>query len=92
MDFSSITWWGYAIVVAIGVGFGILQSVMMRGAMLGDKPRKWLYAVKLLLWAVALVVMAIISLPLLVVFVAVASLTLLIGTAIVYRKAQREAR
>ena len=91
MDFASVAWWGYAIVAVLGILFGILQSVMMRGALMGETPRKWLYAVKLALWGAVLVILAVISLPLLVAFVPAASLTMLVGSAILYRKAQREA-
>lgn len=92
MDFASVAWWLYALFAAIGLGFGILQSWLMKLAAMGDRPRKWLYAVKFALWAVVLVVLALYSLPLLVVTVAAATLSLLIGSALMYMKAQREAR
>ena len=92
MDFTSVAWWAYAIAAVTGLGFGILQSQLVKWAALGDKARKWLYAVKFGLWVLALIGFALISLPLLVVFIAVGSLSLLVGSALIYRKAQREAR
>ena len=53
---------------------------------------QWLYVVKLALWAVALGVMALISVALLLVFAVVASITLVIGSALIYHRAQKEAR
>ena len=92
MDFSSIAWWAYCITALAGLTFGVLQSRMIQSAVLGKQPRKWLYAVKLGLWAVALLVMAMISLPLLIVFVVIASITMLVGSALLYHKAQKEAQ
>lgn len=92
MDFASVAWWAYGIVALCGILFGLLQSLLMRKALMGETPRKWLYAVKLGLWGVILVILAVISLPLLVAFVPAASVTMLAGSVILYRKAQREAR
>lgn len=92
MDFAGVAWWLYAIVAAVGIGFGVLQSGLLKWASMGRKPRRWLFALKFALWAGALVALAFWSLPLLVVFVAASSLALLVGSALIYRKAQREAR
>lgn len=92
MDFAGVAWWLYAIVATVGIGFGILQSGLLKSASMGEKPRRWLFALKFALWAGALVAFAFWSLPLLVAFVAAASLSLLIGSALIFRKAQREAR
>ncbi|NLI20376.1 MAG: hypothetical protein GX418_02325 [Clostridiales bacterium] len=92
MDFSSVTWWGYGLIALAGLGFGLLQNRLMRRASLGDRPRRWLFPVKLGLWAGALIVLALVSLPLLVVFVAVSTLTLIGGLIPLYREARKEAR
>ena len=92
MDFSGIAWWAYLVGAVAGAGFGVLQSMLLRSAMLAEPPRKWLYAVKYVLWAAALTVMALISVPLLLVFAVAASITLIVGSALLYRKVQREAR
>lgn len=92
MDFSAVPGWAYAATAMVGLGFGLLQSYLMKRSLLGENPRRWLYLLKVLLWAAALTVIAFVSLPLLIVFTAVASLTLLVGSAFLYRKAQKEAR
>ena len=92
MDFTGIVWWAYIVTGIAGIGFGILQSLVMKHAVLGAQPRQWLYVVKLALWAVALGVMALISVALLLVFAVVASITLVIGSALIYHRAQKEAR
>ena len=92
MDFASVIWWAYVLTVIAGLGFGAFQSILMKKAMLGKKTRNWLYFVKLLLWAAVLAALAFISLPLLIVFVGAASLTMIIGSMLIYRRAQREAR
>jgi hypothetical protein len=92
MDFAGIVWWQYALVAAVGIGFGVLQSGLFKWALTGKHHRKWLFALKFVLWGGALLALAFWSLPLLVVFVAAASLSLLVGSALIYRKAQREAR
>ncbi|MDD3213865.1 MAG: hypothetical protein PHY64_09320, partial [Eubacteriales bacterium] len=73
-------------------GFGFLQSLLMKRALLGEKPKKWLYLVKSLLWVAALVAMALISIPLLLVFTVAASAMLLTISALLYRKSQKGAR
>jgi hypothetical protein len=92
VNFTNVAWWAYAIAAAVGLSFGFFQSRLVKWATMGEHPRKWLYAVKFGLWALALIGFALISLPLLVVFVAVGSLSLLVSSALIYRKAQREAR
>ena len=92
MDFASIVWWAYLITALAGLGFGVLQCILLKYAVFAQPPRRWMYAIKFGLWALALVVMALVSLPLLVVFAVAASITLLVGSAWLYIKAQREAR
>jgi len=92
MDFASVAWWAYLLAASAGAGFGVLQSLLMKRALLGEQPKKWLYAVKVLLWTAALVVMALISIPLLLAFVVIASITLIIASMLLYRKAQKGAR
>lgn len=92
MDFASVAWWAYALSGVVGIGFGVLQSLFVKWAAMGEHPHKWLYALKFALWAVSLAVFALISIPLLLVFTVVATVTLLAGSAMLYRKAMKEAR
>jgi hypothetical protein len=92
MDFASVAWWAYGLAAAAGVGFGILQSLLMKRAVLGDQPKKWLYGLKILLWAAMLAVMALISIPLLLVFVLGASVSMVTVSMLIYRKTQKGAR
>jgi hypothetical protein len=92
MDFASVAWWAYGLAVLAGAGFGVLQSMLMKRALLGDNPQKGLYAVKFILWAAALVVAALISIPLLLAFVVAASVTLVFVSLRIYKKTQKGAR
>ncbi len=92
MDFAQVAWWAYLAAGAAGAGFGVLQSLLMKRALLGEKPKKGLYAVKLLLWAAALTGMAFISVPLLLAFVAAASVTLIAVSFLLYQRSQKGAR
>lgn len=92
MNFAGIALGAYMITAVVGLCFGVLQSILLKQAVFVKEPRKWLYGVKFGLWAVALVIMALISLPLLIVFVVAASITLLVGSAFFYHRAQKEAR
>ena len=92
MDFASIALWAYMLTAVFGLCFGVLHSILLKHAVFTKEPRKWLYGVKFVLWAAALVIMALVSLPLLIVFVVAASITLLFGSVIFYHKAQKEAR
>ena len=92
MDFSGIEWWAYMLTAAGGLVFGILQGRLMKWAFLAKRPRQWLYGIKFLLWAVALVGLAFVSIPLLFVFVVASTITLGISSAVYYHKAQKEAR
>lgn len=92
MDFASVSWWAYALAVLGGFGFGALQSLLVKLAVLGKRKARWLYAVKMTVWAVALVGVGLISLPLLVVFTAAASVAQMVGSALIYAKAKKEAR
>ena len=90
MDFGSVTWVAYLATGLVGVGFGLFQGVLMRRAALGSKPRHGLFLLKLALWAMALVTAALISIPLLLVFVAVSTLTMLIVSLWFYHTARKE--
>lgn len=92
MDFASVAWWAYVLTGVLGIGFGALQCFLMQRAALGERPHKWLYAVKFGLWAAALVVLALLAIPLLLAFVVASTATLAVGTLLVYRRAQKEAR
>lgn len=92
MNFAGIAWWAYLLTAMAGVGFGLVQGLLMKRAVLGDKPKKWLYFVKSFLWVAALVIMALISIPLLLVFTIASSITLLTISALLYRKSQKGAR
>ncbi len=87
MDFASVAWWAYLLIIPAAIGFGVLQSLLMKRAALGDKPKKGLFVLKLVLWTVALLITALIAIPLLLVFAVVASATMIIITALLYRKA-----
>ena len=82
----------YVLTALGGLGFGAFQSWLVKRAAMGEKPRGWLYGLKFALWAAALAGVALISLPLLIVFVVAASLSLLVGSIIMYLRAQKEAR
>lgn len=86
----AVPWWGFGLTGLAAVGFGALQVLLMRRATRGGTPKPWLFAVKFLLWAVALVTMGFISIPLLVLFALIGTVILLCGTAMAYHRAQRE--
>ncbi|MCE5342137.1 MAG: hypothetical protein LLF96_00920 [Eubacteriales bacterium] len=92
MDFANIAWWAYLLTTLAGLGFGFFQSLLMKRAVLGEKPQRWLFALKAALWIAALVLMALVSIPLLLVFVVVASLMLLIVSLRMFLKTQKGAR
>ena len=92
MDFSGIEWWAYVLTAAGGLVFGILQGRLMKWAFLAKRPHPWIYGIKLLLWALALVGFALMSIPLLLVFVVASTITLGVSSAVFYHKAQKEAR
>ena len=92
MDFASVAWWAYLLGALGGLLFGLLQSLLVKRAVLGEHPRKWLYAVKFGVWALALTGLALLSLPVLLVFVVAATVTQVIGSMVAYQKAQKEAR
>ena len=50
MDFTGIAWWVYMLTVVGGIGFGILQSLLVKKSLLGEKRHQWLYLLKYLLW------------------------------------------
>ena len=86
----AVPWWGFALVGVGSVAFGIFQTYLMRRAMEGGKPKPWLFVVKLLLWVILLVALGLLSIPLLILFVVVGSVTMLAGNAAIYRKAQKK--
>ena len=92
MDFSGIEWWAYVLTAAGGLVFGILQGRLMKWAYLAQCPHPWMFGIKFLLWALALVGLALISVPLLLVFVVASTITLGVSSAVFYHKAQKEAR
>ena len=92
MDFTNVPLLHYVLTALGGLGLGAFQSWLVKRAAMGEKPRSWLYALKFALWAAALAGVALISLPLLIVFVVTASLSLLVGSIIMYLRAQKEAR
>ena len=91
MDFTGIAWWVYALTVVGGCGFGILQSLLVRKSLLGAKRHQWLYLLKYLLWGGVLCGLALLSVPVMLVFAVAASTTLLASTAVLYHKARKEA-
>ena len=86
----AVPWWGFALVGVGSVAFGIFQIYLMRRAMAGGKPKPWLFVVKLSLWAILLVALGSLSIPLLLFFVALGSATMLAGNVALYRKAQKK--
>jgi hypothetical protein len=92
MNFAGVVWWAYLLAALAGLGFGFLQSVLMKRAVLGENHNRWLFAVKAALWIVALVLMALVSLSLLLVFVVIASITLLIVSLRIFHQTQKETR
>ena len=89
---QALPWWAYAAAGVGGFGFGILQVRLMKHALLGDKKKHGWIAVKFLLWAMVLAVGAMVSVPLLLTFAAVASAALSAGGVMEYRKSNRRAR
>ncbi len=87
-----IPWWGYALTGVAGLGFGILQVWLMGRSLQDGKPKPWLFAVKLLLWAVALVGIGLISIPLVLLFAVIGSIVLLCGSFWTYCRAQKGAK
>ena len=83
-------WWGYGLAIAGGIGFGYLQIWLLRKSLQGEGPLKWLIAVKFFLWTAALVALAMVSISLLLVFAVTASVTLLGGSWLLFRKTQGE--
>jgi hypothetical protein len=90
MDFTGVIWWAYPLTVLAGIGIGLLQSVLLRRAALNETPKRWMFAVKTLLWLAALALMALVSIPLLLVFVLVASLTYLIVSLFFIHQIRKE--
>lgn len=76
----------------LGIGFGCLQIWLLKSAVQGEGAKKWLLAVKFLLWAVALLVFALISIPLLLVFVACGTVSMLCGMGWMYQKNRKGAK
>lgn len=91
MDFTGIAWWVYVLTVVGGFGFGILQSLLVKKSLMGEKRHQWLYMLKYLLWGGVLCGLALLSVPVMLVFAVAASTTMLGSTAVLYHKARKEA-
>ena len=91
MDFTGIAWWVYMLTVVGGIGFGILQSLLVKKSLLGEKRHQWLYMLKYLLWGGVLCGLALLSVPVMLVFAVAASAAMLASTAVLYHKARKEA-
>jgi hypothetical protein len=91
MSFVGIAWWSYLLTALAGIALGMLQSLLLKRAVLGEHPQKWVLSVKVFLWAVALICIAFISIPLLVVFAVVSSATHIVVSMGIYRKIRKEA-
>lgn len=87
---GAVPWWGFALGGVGSAAFGLLQVHLMRRAMEGGKPKPWFFAVKLLLWAILLVGLGLLSIPLLLLGVLVASAAMLVGNVALYRRAQKK--
>ncbi|MDD3336298.1 MAG: hypothetical protein PHI98_12400 [Eubacteriales bacterium] len=90
MDFLTVPWWGYGLAVLAAVGFGALQCFLTRRAVFSGKPKVGMMALKFALWLAVLVGLAFLSLPILVVFVAVATAALMSAMALLYYRKQKE--
>lgn len=86
-----LPWWSYVLAATLGIGFGCLQIWLLKIAIQGEGEKKWLLAVKFLLWAVALLVFALIGIPLLLVFVACGTVSMLCGLGWMYHINRRGA-
>lgn len=87
---KALPWWAFVLAGMGGIGFGAFQVWLLMRAIGTSRPRYGLIVIKLLLWSMALVGMGFISIPLLLLFVACASFTLLAGCMAVYQKAKQE--
>jgi hypothetical protein len=85
MDFAGIAWWAYLLAGIAGVVLGGAQSLLMKRAVLTGKSGKGLYVLKYVIWVAAILGMGLISLPLMVVFVATGSVTMLVVSFLLYR-------
>lgn len=90
MDFSAVAGWAYFATGVLAVGFGLLQCRLTGLCLTARKPRYGLIALKLCLWAAAMTALALLSLPLLVVFTAIGTLAMLAGMARLYQKQRKE--
>ena len=90
MDFSKVAWWAYLCTAVVAVLFGAMQCRWTQKAFSGAKPRYGLYGAKMLLWAAAMAGAAMIALPLLIVFVLCATLSMLAAMAALYRRRRKE--
>jgi hypothetical protein len=87
---DALPWWSFALVGVGSIGFGVFQVSLMRRAMGGGKPRPGLFVLKLLLWAILLTGLGFVSIPLLIFFVVLGTVTMIAGIAALYRKAQKK--
>lgn len=92
MAFSLVPWWAYLLIVTAALAFGGFQCYLAKRAVSDGKPKVTLIIVKLGLWLAALISMAVISLPLLLIFVAGATVALMSGMVFLYRNSQKEGR
>ena len=90
MEFSTIPWYLYLVAALTGIGFGALQAWLMKRAVLDEKPHRWLFFLKVGLWAAALAGWAMASIPLLLAFTLTATLALLSVTWSLYRLARKK--
>ena len=90
--FAGLAWWCYGITAVLAVAFGLAQVWLLKCALLGKDPKRWLLPVKLALWVGALIGMALWSPGLLLVFALLATGALMAGAAVLYFRIKKEAR
>ena len=81
--------WVYGLTAAAGIGFGMLQMLLLRKSAQGEGVQKRFVFIKMILWVAALVAFAIVSILLLLMFTVIATLTLICGSFWLVRKARR---
>ncbi len=86
---AKLPWWSFVLAAVGGVLFGVFQLWLWKRSFLGEHPKKWLFAVKMVLWVAVLVAGGCLSVPLAMVFAVCATIALLGGFYAAYKSAQK---